>query len=54
MTYRDRTRPDAAARALPMPTKSDEPGLEAATALGLPYMRLINGRPTLIRPGQES
>ena len=53
MTYRDRTRPDAAARALPMHA-TGLPVDEAAALLRVPIMRIIDGRPTIVRPAQES
>lgn len=50
MSIRPRTRPDLEARALPMIGKTDEPGHQAAAELGLPYLRMVNGKPTIIRP----
>ncbi len=55
MTPRLGTRPDLEARALPMPTLlTGNPGQALAAALGLPYLRIVNGRPTILRPPEES
>ena len=43
------TRPECAARALPMLTQTAEPGQQAAEDLGLPYLRVVDGQPTIIR-----
>lgn len=54
MTYTSRTRPELEASALPRPTKAAEPGDSIAARLGIPYMRLIDGRPTILRPVEEA
>ena len=53
MTQRPHTRPDIEARALPMhPTNL--PIDDAAAMLRVPILRIIDGRPTIVRPGGES
>jgi hypothetical protein len=47
------TRPEIEASALPIPTEALEPGEEVAARLGIPYMRLIDGRPTIMRTHEE-
>jgi hypothetical protein len=54
MTQRQRPSPDIEAFALPMLGKSSEPGQPTAATLGLPYLRIVAGRPTIIRPDEET
>jgi hypothetical protein len=52
MTTRPRTRPDLEARVLPMHTPEMAPLM--AARLGVPVMRVVDGRPSIIRPSEES
>jgi hypothetical protein len=46
-------RPDLVARALPMGGTVLDPVDHAAARLGVPILRLIDGRPTIVRPTEE-
>ena len=53
MTSHPRTRPDIEARALAMHATGMSVD-DAAAMLRVPIMRIIDGRPTIVRPGAES
>jgi hypothetical protein len=55
MTPRLRTRPEFEARAIPMPTLlTGNPGQALAAALGLPYLRVIDGCTVILRPAEDA
>jgi hypothetical protein len=52
-THRTGSRPDLETHALPM-LNSVEPGEDAAAEVGVPYLRIVDGRPTIIHPNGDA
>lgn len=52
--HRPPTRPDLEASALPMFSRTEDPGEQVAASLGIPFLRFVDGWPTFAQPRVES